>query len=259
MEIDSIDNVAEYPVIVVFANYQYARILENWIAAISRLGISNYMVVALDVRLHDYLKNNGVKSVLRECDEDLGNIWVHRVKVIQELLESGYDVIHSDADAVWLKNPLDVYFHKPAYDVAFSQGTHWPRDVHNVWGFVLCCGLFYVRSNDATRQLFDAIAADVECSKDDQVSCNRVLMKLNTEWEYPNDMYSLSYDGIEFNCSNEIIHGKNNVVCVALLPHSRFQRISDSCADVYIKHMISSKTSCSTKELLKNNNCWFLD
>ena len=49
------------------------------------------------------------------------------------------DFVHSDADAVWLKNPL-ISFGKTAFDLLASQGTIWPLDVFEQWRFVLCCG-----------------------------------------------------------------------------------------------------------------------
>ena len=251
-------SVKKNTIIVVFANSSYADIIKNWIEAIEPLNIKNYIVVSMDQRLHDQLLENNIQSIKRECNAELGNIWIHRIEVIKEILGYGYDVIHSDADAVWLKDPLDFYFSKTTYDMAFSQGTFWPKDVHKVWGFVLCCGLFYIKSNMKTRKFIEDISEDVRASNDDQISCNRYLLSKKIKWELPKNTYSLAYQNIKFICSNDIILGNNHSFKVALLPHSKFQRIQDDTSDVYVRHVMSEKNSDNIVESLIKNDCWFL-
>ena len=164
--------------IIVFSNYNYLPVLENWLVAMQLLKIENIIIVALDEELHNYMTKKNIPSVLRPCGLDLGELWIHRVKVLLELMEEGYDLIHSDADAVWLKNPLP-YLNSIKQDMIFSQGTYWPKDIHKEWGFVLCCGFFYIKNNKNTLTFVKELYERVKEDKDDQISCNRLLMESN--------------------------------------------------------------------------------
>lgn len=246
------------PLIIVFANYNYLIVLENWLAAIKRLNIENYLIISLDNKLHLELQERRINSRLRPCELDLGKLWIHRVDIILELLEEGYDVIHSDADAVWIKDPLPFLKELP-HDMIFSQGTIWPPDIHEKWGFVLCCGFFLLRSNRNTRQFVKTLSDRVRKDRDDQVSCNRLLQENGLIWDMPNETYQLSFRNHSFVCSNECIIGKTKSLSTVLLPHSKFQRIVEYTDDVYVKHLISEKNSYDIMEILAQNGCKFIE
>ena len=54
------------------------------------------------------------------------------------LIACGIDFVHSDADAVWLRDPIPEYFGPgETADLVASQGTRHPPDVFGRWGFVL--------------------------------------------------------------------------------------------------------------------------
>ncbi len=245
------------PLIIVFANYDYLNVLENWLAAIKKLDINNYVIISLDNKLHKYLKKKNINSRLRPCELDLGKLWIHRVDIVLELLEEGYDVIHSDADAVWIRNP-QPFLKELSYDMIFSQGTIWPPDIHEKWGFVLCCGFFMIRSNDNTRLFVKRLADRVREDKDDQVSCNRLLQEDGLTWDIPNETYKLTFRNHTFICSNECMIGKTKSLSTVLLPHSKFQRIVEPSDDVYVKHLISEKNSDDIMEILAENKCKFI-
>jgi len=139
-------------VILTFANSLYADVLMNWLVALSLQSIDNYLVIALDRELHASLTDRGIPSLLCELKSDLGDLWIQRVRVFATLCDAGVDFVHSDADAVWLRDPK-LYFADAEVDLVASQGTVWPPDVHRQFGFVLCCGLFHLRSTPVSRQL----------------------------------------------------------------------------------------------------------
>jgi hypothetical protein len=243
--------------IVVFANMAYLRVLENWMLAMARIDIHDYTVISIDAELHAYLQGRGVTSLLRPCDTGLASLWVHRVRVLLELMEAGYDVIHSDADAVWLKDPRD-YLYAIKADMLFSQGTYWPNDVHAQWGFVLCCGFFMLRSTPETIAFATALLRRVETDKDDQISCNRLLLEEGTVWADAADAYRLSFRGMEFVCSHAVRKGRCAKMKLALLPHAAFQRIFEPAQDVYVRHLISEKESGDILKVLGRHGCCFL-
>jgi len=242
--------------IIVFANYNYLPVLENWMIAMRNLKIDNYLIIALDEQLYMHLKDKNISTLLRPCELNLGKLWIHRVEVILELLTEGYDVIHSDADAVWLKNPLP-YLENLPQDMIFSQGTIWPPDVQKKWGFVLCCGFFIIRSNKKTLQFTKNLLERVKNDKDDQVSCNRLLMEMQTNWGEPTDSYSIDFREKQFICSPQVRTGKCQKLTLALLPHKKFQRIYEENKEVYIRHLISEKDNDNIVDILKKSGCWF--
>lgn len=242
-------------IILVFANYGYLTVLENWIYFIRKLNISNYKVIALDDRLYEYLKNKNIETTYRPCELDLGKLWVHRVEVIKEFIDEGYDVIHSDADAVWVKNPL-VELNNTKGDLIFSQGTFWPLNIHSKWGFVLCCGLFVIRNNAKTKTFLNQWSTNVKIYKDDQVSLNNLLDEKKIMWD-ESEFYELEFRNKKFKCFDITLNGKTkDNLAVSMLPHKEFQRIQESSNNIFVKHIISEKNSESILEVLKHNNCF---
>lgn len=243
--------------IVVFANYNYLPVLMNWIEAVKRINVNDFLIISLDEKLHNYLQEKNIPSLLRPCDLDLGKLWIHRIDIILELLEKGYDIIHSDADAVWIKDP-QPYLNQFSQDMIFSQGTYWPLDVHKKWQFVLCCGFFHIKSNKKTLNFIKRLAERVRLDKDDQVSCNRLLMEEGLSWNLPDDTYKLTFRDRDFICSTKCIFGKTDTLSAALLPHAKFQRIAEPSDDVYVKHLISEKNSDDIMDILAENGCKFI-
>ncbi len=243
--------------IVVFANYDYLPVLQNWIAAMRLIDIENFTIIALDDKLYQYLKKQGITTLLRPCELDLEKLWIHRTDVILELIEKGHDIIHSDADAIWLKDP-QPYLEKLSQDMIFSQGTIWPPDVQEKWGFVLCCGFFFLRSNSQTLQFVRELAQRVRKDKDDQASCNRLLLEQNVIWDKPSDLYTMNSKGHQFICSKQVRTGKSKNLHIALLPNFTFQRVFEETNNVYIRHLLSEKNSDHILEVLEQFGCRFV-
>ncbi len=244
-------------VILVFANYDYLKVLENWIYFIDQLKLFNYQIVALDKKIYNYLINNNIETIYKPCELDLGKLWIHRVEVIKEFIEKGYDVIHSDADAVWIEDPMNE-FNNMESDLIFSQGTFWPLNIHKKWGFVLCCGLFMIKSNKETKAFLSKWLEKVKLDKDDQVSLNTLLYENEIVWN-ESKFYELEFRNKKFKCFDEKIDGKTkDGLQVTLLPHKNFQRVKEDSNHVYVKHIISEKNSESIIDVLKDNNCFIV-
>jgi len=243
--------------IIVFANYNYLSILENWLAAMKKISVENYLIISLDEELHLHLQKLNIDSLFHPCELNLGKLWIHRINVILELMEKGYDILHSDADAIWLKDPLP-YLNTLSQDMIFSQGTIWPPDVQEKWGFVLCCGFFLLRSNPQTISFVKELAKRVREDKDDQVSCNRLLLKEPVIWKEPSDIYTIDFRGTQFTCSHQVRLGKSKNLNLALLPHIAFQRVFEETNNVYVRHLISEKTSDDIMKVLDRHGCKFI-
>lgn len=244
------ERAAGRSVIVSFANSGYADVLMNWLVALALQRVDNYLVIALDAELHAMLTAHRIPCVLSEFNGSLGDLWVERIRAFAALCDAGIDFIHSDVDALWLRDPRQAYLADSDADLIASQGTVWPADVHRQFGFVLCCGLFALRSSAASRQLLAELAADVALTRDDQVSLNRLLVKRRIAWHVePTDRYfltlGLTNGATRVLCSRSPIVGRSSDgLRVSVLPHHLFQRVPmppPYGGDPFVSHPLTAK------------------
>jgi len=199
---------------------------------------NNLLVVALDATADKAIREMGLKSHLLAWDGGLSSLWKERVRFVRQLLTQGYDVIHSDADAIWLGNPVE-YCLNLNVDAAFSQGTIWPPSVHEELGVVLCCGFFYLKSNEHTIHLLEQWYESVLIDGDDQRALNELLLERGLSWPGKED-YCLSWQGKSFKCFNDVKCGSlPGSMKLALLPHWHFQRLPEGRAPI-VKHLLAA-------------------
>ncbi|MDJ0747384.1 MAG: putative nucleotide-diphospho-sugar transferase [Xenococcaceae cyanobacterium MO_167.B27] len=246
------------PIIIVFANYSYIDIVLNWIESLKKINLSNYIILSMDSKIYRILNQKSINTVRVKVGNNLKDIWKTRIKIFRFLIDSGYDFIHSDADAVWLQNPITEYFDLyQNLDIIASQGTIFPHSVLNKWGFVLCCGLFFVRSNQQTSKLFKEVEDNVLQTNDDQKSLNIVLASKNIVWEFQ-EQYQISFRNSTFNYSNQMVYGKGDNIQVGLLPFKQFPRLVKYQKNPYVVHTLTPKNALEKKEKFKNLGLWFL-
>ena len=107
-------------------------------------------------------------------------IW--KFMVTQDFLAGGYDVILSDTDALWLKDPVEDLFYSNSNDVVAS--TEWggnPPEFKEKYGYTLCPGWIGFKSNPQTIGLLDRVIAEAkrQREKSDQRAFNHFLMSRN--------------------------------------------------------------------------------
>ncbi|KAL0797997.1 hypothetical protein Bca101_053171 [Brassica carinata] len=170
-------------VIVALANANVKAMLEVQIASVKRLGIKNYLVVALDDYIERFCKQNDVAYYKRDPDKDVdavgktgGNHAVSGLKfrVLREFLQLGYGVLLSDVDIVFLRNPFghlyrdsdvesmsDGHSNMTAYgfnDVFDEPAMGWARYAHTMRIWVFNSGFFYLRPTVPSIELLDRVA-----------------------------------------------------------------------------------------------------
>lgn len=248
-------------IIIVFSDSKYLGVLLNWLIAIHRLGIRNYLVISLDEPIHAFLTERGFPSALLELDGPLEKLWHLRLIVLHALCAHGIDVIHSDSDAIWLRNPIEEYFSHDADHLVISQGTAWPYEIVARQGFVLCCGLFYLRSGGPTRALLDDLLRHIALTNDDQTSLNYVIHGCVTWERQLQNPYHFVFRGYKAICSEAPIRGRclKTGLTVSVLPHHLFQRLHMPDRPAYVKHLFSEKTDQDKFESLRQSGCLFLD
>jgi hypothetical protein len=238
------------PLILTFSDWNYRPILENWLLHLSALGLTGMRVYCLDEQTRDWCVEHAVDAELVPWDGNLGRLWQQRLAVFSELLANGIEFIHSDLDAVWLQNPLapDSSARQPE-DLVFSQGTIWPPDIHQVWGFVLCCGWFWVKPTPAVQEFFRALARDVATTGDDQVSVNRLLRATGMTWQTGGGCdYNLRFRKDLVHCWTRPLRGRSadGSLSAVMLPHRQFQRLFEPTSHVVVRHFLTPK-QCDQK------------
>ncbi len=227
------------PRIVTFSSEAFLPVLDLWIAGLRSLGLGRIRVYALDEATLAWCGDRGVDACPCPWGGGLTDLWLARLEIFRRLLADGEEFIHSDADAIWVRNPLEEGSAAAlGDDLVFSQGTYWPPDIHRRQGFVLCCGWFWVRPTDAAGAFFRAVEDDARTSRNDQVSLNRVLAAAGARWSRGEGDYELPVGERLFRCWREPIRAtlESSPLTVAMLPHREFQRMPEAYERVIVRH-----------------------
>jgi len=172
--------------IISFCNYPYREIALNWVKHLKALSIDNYEVLCLDSESDEYLKSHGCHSrLLDEFNDD----WItgckhtmRRIFIFKKYLEDGIDIIHSDTDALWLKNPIPDLIESNNQDIILSTVRHrgaFPPEVREAFGFTCCMGWIFFRSNHKTINYLDRFLNTREIKGSDQKNFNQFLLYNN--------------------------------------------------------------------------------
>ncbi|KAE8660998.1 G-box-binding factor 1-like [Hibiscus syriacus] len=180
-----LENVAvQRELIVALANRNVKASLEVWFTSIKRVGITNYLVVALDDKIAEFCESNDVPVYKRDPDEGIdtigrtgGNHAVSGLKfrILREFLQLGYSVLLSDVDIVYLHNPFNYLYrdsdvesmtdghdNMTAYgfdDVFDEPAMGWARYAHTIRIWVYNSGFFYIRPTIPSIELLDRVAS----------------------------------------------------------------------------------------------------
>ncbi|OMO73777.1 Reticulon [Corchorus capsularis] len=179
-----LENIAvQREVIVALANWNVKDSLEVWFASIKRVGIPNYLVVALDDKIAEFCESNDVPVYKRDSDKAIDSIGRtgtnHAVsglkfRILREFLQLGYSVLLSDVDIVYLQNPFNYLYrdsdvesmtdghnNMTAYgfdDVFDEPPMGWARYAHTMRIWVFNSGFFYIRPTIPSIELLDRVA-----------------------------------------------------------------------------------------------------
>lgn len=246
-------------IVVVTASRDYAAVLTNWLVAMERLSLRNWVVVCFDAYVQSLLERRGAKTCVR-CrlgesaaarDRRHKQIWTVRVEMLAVLVEK-YKVTLSDLDAIWLR---DAHPFLDSADVVASRGS-FPPWASQLWGAAACMGLirFNVGSKDFVKNSF---YRQVHINGDDQFSLNLALRNEGVRWNVKN----LSYvDSDTFD-----VGITQNGLTIGLLPHTLFIRRCDLLDNqrrhdqlVVVRHCYTVKTAASKKNSLSAEGSWLL-
>ena len=245
-------------IILTFGNNAYSKIIDNWVAHVKELRISNYIVISLDQKLSNHLASQNVPHILVSCNKGLKEIWRLRMSLVLRVLSSGTGVILSDADAIWLEDPHDDLLNGSVADLLISQGTVWPPKAFNTWGFVLCCGFFYAAPTPRSIKLFEHITS---CNYgngqfDDQQELNLEILRNGIKWQNDEPVTINLQGGKNVTASKNRIIGISENLRVEVLPFTLYQRPFIDKNRGKVIHPLSPKKQLGTIETLLKLDLW---
>jgi len=234
----------QLPLIISFCDARYKNVALNWVCCLKKIKIDNYLIITLDNDAETFLKKNNIKTKLIEggnIPRRSGKGWRWRFEKIYEILRSEPAIIHSDLDAVWIKNPISKLNSK--YDIIASCDTGgFPVESFSKWNFTMCMGWVYFKNNSFVKSVFDKILKSKK-NFDDQEEFNLYFSRKIES----SDIYTTMSDDKEFS-----FNGLN--VCV--LEQNTIYR-GDYMNTAYVCHPLMKKQAdCELQ--LKKRKLWIL-
>ena len=213
-------------IIITCCNHAYLTLLINWLFHIDKLKIRNFLIVAMDKEIFSFCQKKKIPTILysQEKKDTNLNFWQSRVDIFKMIIDAGYSFIHSDTDAVWKKNPLSLSYFGGQYDVVGSMAFAFPYEVVKIWGFILCCGFFYLKCSKFVklRLMPDWQKMIMNKKPDDQASLNFTLLQYKPQWD---ETTYLHFSKSPLTGKGFYNIGRNNkMYSIHMLPHGLFQR-----------------------------------
>jgi len=230
-------------VIISFTDKNYKEIALNWAKHLEKLKIFNFSIVCVDKDSESFLSDHGVPTILNESwtpSKTHGTGWANRTKIIYNLLKQNDYILHSDLDAVWVKNPLN-FIPKNTHDIVSSCGT-FPRNIFQKIGLTCCMGWIFYKSNRSVYKLFDRVL-DTDEDFDDQVRFNNLMLGSSQK----NALVNIDDHTKDLRTDDLYIRFLSQKII------SREQKIENA----YVKHPYSPKSS-DRKKFLKSEGLWLL-
>ena len=123
-------------VIVTWANSHYYDFAVNWLRHLDAVGVTNYLIGAMDEEMYEKLRKIGVPCWLmgsKGIDKDAvkrdfgwGSKNFHKmgrdkIRLIHDFTKTGTDVLISDIDVSWLRDPIPFFRRYPKADILVSS------------------------------------------------------------------------------------------------------------------------------------------
>lgn len=156
-------------IIVSFVNAHYLDFARNWIRHLRQVGNEHFVIGALDDEAFSSLREMNAPSFdmaasLTTRDFGWGSkvfkkAQQKKIAMFLEVLEFGYQVLLSDIDVMYLRDPFGFFRSVPGADVLISSDLLHPTvsdggpETHHGFGAVLNVGILFMRPSQGTKQL----------------------------------------------------------------------------------------------------------
>jgi hypothetical protein len=229
---------------------EYFPVFMNWLVYFHEVcpSVANIYFICLDTVIEKKLISYGLTCAhVYHFSGAHADIWLVRTRLTHSLLAQGFDVLLTDADALWLRNPFPLIEAHLDADIVSSRGL-FPENVSKVLGAALCMGFIYVKASAHTVTLWGEVAAHMarQTTPDDQRDINNLLLSLGLHYpSKPTYIVSTEY-------SKGYFQHHNHNYKVVLLPHVLFRRICDQerMSDIHsavVAHCLSHQKKGASK------------
>ena len=187
-------------IILAWLDNGYFPVFRIWYYFFKQHNLKNILVFSLDAGVERKLNALGVPTYrIDRAYTSKREIWGGRPAIVREIIASGTNVMQTDIDAFWLKNITDIVYNSP-HDLSISIAYGIPKEIVQKWGFTLCCGFYFLRSNARTKAFLDESEFTSRSQKvgSDQSGMNWTLFNNGITWSLQestnNQGYLKKYD-----------------------------------------------------------------
>ena len=184
-------------VLVGVSNKNIFHMLQLWIEGLQKTEITNYMIVALDEQTARWCEQHNAPYYLRSLTSITGSTDNHatsglKFEILKEFIKIGVNVLLSDVDIVWMRDPfkndllyrdVDVEGMSDGWDDRTTYGFRWKSlargqqvsaDELTYRMFVKNSGLFFTQATHESLQMMTVLAdrMNTERSTWDQTAYN---------------------------------------------------------------------------------------
>ncbi len=148
---------------ITITNYGYIPYTINMLKSLNKFNVDKQiLIICLDKDSFLFLENLGYQVYLFNIDirefnifkknKDFGYIRYIKFKILHKIISLGYNVLYSDSDIVYLKNPIEkiVIWENMKVDVIIQNDGEKNNKTNN-----LCVGFIFIKSNEKTIENFE--------------------------------------------------------------------------------------------------------
>ena len=225
-------------VTLTFGTNEFLALLLNWACHTLSVGVHWFSLVAMDHKLHHALLHSPLRRHTLLLPRVRQNLTITKLNVIGErqrfglfALEAGYNVLHSDADAWWIRDPWSLL---AAGDIVAERIWGKPLSVVNYWGAAICTGFYFLRSTPAVILLARQVQSEIVRKRarqpawqaSDQYFINVLLHQYGVEWAGARmaSMSSMASRFTDHNSSIGLVTTPVGSLRLVMLSHSRVPR-----------------------------------
>lgn len=184
------ESVHDKLVVAIAVNYAFRQLALNFVCNLKRVAVSNYVILAMDRTVFDYLAARGANTFFYESStKTTRRLLQHSHKfgstafvetsrrksiLVLKVLRLGYSVVFSDVDVVWVRDPIPELLRHDFDFVMQSDRSH--KDQDTALNYNLNSGFYLVRSSIRSVTALKAIVKYAEAiRRSEQKAFNYVL------------------------------------------------------------------------------------
>lgn len=230
-------------IILTFIDYKYIPIFNIFYTYFEKLNLKNLLLIALDLNTYNYLsKYENIHVFYIKYNLDNKELfWKFRLSLINQIFKiSMKNIIHTDSDCLWFKNILEEVKNLE-YDIVGSIAYGFPEDLVKKHGFILCCGFYYIKYNNKTKDFFDKIINQNFNSNDDQILMNNYIFNNKKNILNYNDhplitKYIITNDNLEIAIlSDSVVSRTYQSSLYCFHPYLASKNINGKLYELYMK------------------------